>query len=392
MKHGFVIIVFLILMMITCSGCWDMVELDQRTIIAAIGIDKGENPGVITLTLQSLINSKLTSPTRAGGGGGAQERAVRVVSIQGKTIHEALAGYRQQTNFQPYLQDNQLLIIGEALARDGVGPIIDFFMRSPASRTRAHVLVAKGKAGDILKWQSEEHQISAEYIEEMINSKNLLAPLAAVDLHQFILNLSNPSMEPTTSGIEILPKQDDRASQVRITDAAVFKKDRLVGWLNRQETNGLLWIINRYHKGILEITGTGKPGQNTVLTIFRTGTKIEPESNDGPIRIKIKITAKAILDEMTKDLKLTDEKVMQALEKKAAAVINREVHAALKKCQTEFKSDVFGFGAAVERHFPQSWKSLQPGWPEEFSRIPVLVVSKVKINGTGILMDPVMIK
>lgn len=390
MNHPIMLITLLVCLIINCAGCWDQVELDKRAIIVAIGIDKAEKAGEFTLTLQSVITSRLTiSMSNRGSDPG---RAVRIVSTSGKTILEALKDYRQQTNNQPYLQENRLLIIGEDLARDGVGPMIDFFMRSPTSRTRAWVLVSRGKASDVLKWQSEVRRIPADFIDEMFRTQNTTTPMVTEDIHHYILKLSNPSLSPTTSGIEIIPEKGDQPPEVRIFGAAVFKKDKLAGWLDFQETRGLLWIMNKFGKGIIETSFVGKGEQSIALQITRSSTKIYPELNNGKINLKLKIAADGNLGEQSGGIKLTKKEVIQSLERKAAAEINKEVQAALNKCQQEFKSDVFGFGEEIERKFPRSWKKLQQKWAEEFPRLQVNVVADVKIKGTGIIMDPVNLK
>ncbi|HEX3048131.1 MAG TPA: Ger(x)C family spore germination protein [Bacillota bacterium] len=372
------------------TGCWDQVELEKRAVIVAIGIDKAEQAGEITLTLQSVIPNRLIPPIY--GGGNPQQRAVRVVSTSGKTILEALKNYKQQTNNPPFLQENQLLIIGEDLARDGVGPFIDFFIRSPESRTRAWVLVSKGKASDVINWQSEARRIPADYIDEMIHSRNSVATFEVEDIHHFILKLANQSSSPSTAGIELVPKEANQSPEVRLFGTAVFKKDKLAGWLNYRETSGLLWIINEFRYGILETSFPGKPAQKVALQIIRARAEVDPELNNGRIYIKLKITADGTLGEQSGKIKLTDKATMRSLEKKAATEIRKEVQAALNKSQKEFNSDVFGFGEEIDRKFPQRWKTLRQGWEEEFPMLQVFVFTKVKIKGINLIMDPINLK
>lgn len=389
MNHRIILFAIMLCSILICAGCWDQVELNKRAIIVAIGIDKAEQAGEITLTLQSIIPSKLTFPMR--GGGSQQGRAVRVVSASGKTVLEALRNYKQQTDNQPYLQENRLLVIGEDLAREGVGPVMDFFIRSPESKTRAWVLVSQGKARDILEWQSEIRQVPADFIDEMLKNRINIAPIAAEDIHQFILKLSSQSSAPTTSGIELVMQKKNLPPEVRIFGTAVFKKDKLAGWLDLEETRGLLWSIHQFDNGILETNLGGDRTRNVALQIIHSGVKIEPTRNKDKIAIKLAISADGNLSEQTGNVKLTDKKTIQSLEQKAAAVIRQEVESTLHKCQLEYNSDVFGFGEEIGRKFPKRWKALQSIWDKEFPRLRIQVVTKVKLKSTGIINDPVLI-
>jgi spore germination protein KC len=66
MKNRAILFAILICLITTSAGCWDQVELDKRAIIVAIGVDKAEKAGEITLTLQSIIPSRLSTPMRSG--------------------------------------------------------------------------------------------------------------------------------------------------------------------------------------------------------------------------------------------------------------------------------------------------------------------------------------
>jgi hypothetical protein len=111
--------------------------------------------------------------------------------------------------------------------------------------------------------------------------------MAAEDIHDFPIKLSNQTSSPVTSGIEIVPGIE--VPDVQISAAAVFKNDKLVGWLDLQETRGLLGIINEFGHGMLETNIAGKPEQNIALQTIRSQVKITPTLSNGKIRIELKI-------------------------------------------------------------------------------------------------------
>lgn len=380
------LIAALVYLGLTFSGCWDQVELDKRAIIVAIGVDKADKPGEIILTLQSIIANRLTTPMR--GGGVAQGRSVRVVSKTGKTILEALRYYKNQTGDIPYLQHNQLLIIGADLAQEGAGPIIDFFIRNPESKTRTYVLVAKGKARDILEWQSDARKVPADFITDMIHTRNVITATVAVDILHYVLKLASQTTSPTTSGIELVAENPNQPPEARIFGTAVFKKDKLAGWLDLQETRGLLWITNNYGRGIIEVGDPGPGNQHIVQENTRSKSKITAALKGNVLTVKLEIKEEGNIGEDS-NTKLTGKNSLPALEQKKARAIKKDIAACLRKCQKEFSSDIFGFGEQVARQYPNQWKKLKKKWDKEFPNIRVKISVKAKIRGTGIIDDPI---
>lgn len=62
----------------------------------------------------------------------------------------------------------------------------------------------------------------------------------------------------------------------------------------------------------------------------------------------------------------------------------------IEKAQTEFKTDIFGFGEAVRRADPRAWKTLKENWNEEyFTSLPVNIKTDFIIRRIGMIANPV---
>lgn len=59
--------------------------------------------------------------------------------------------------------------------------------------------------------------------------------------------------------------------------------------------------------------------------------------------------------------------------------------AAVAKAQ-ELDSDIFGFGAELNRTNPEKWAELRERWDEEFPRVDVQVEVKAKLRRSGLLI------
>jgi spore germination protein KC len=55
------------------------------------------------------------------------------------------------------------------------------------------------------------------------------------------------------------------------------------------------------------------------------------------------------------------------LEKGTAEEINKEIQGAIAKGY-EYGTDIFGFGIAVYRKYPQKWEEIKDNWSQELPR------------------------
>lgn len=90
-----------------------------------------------------------------------------------------------------------------------------------------------------------------------------------VTLNDFLVRLTSKSSHPFATAIEVFSeeKQEEQGGdkegkmvlRLRAGGTAVFKKDKLVGWLDNAETRGLLWVLGKVQSGILVVPAPGGP-------------------------------------------------------------------------------------------------------------------------------------
>ncbi|WP_128101330.1 hypothetical protein [Paenibacillus sp. DCT19] len=78
-------LVLLVTCCLLCGGCWSKVEINERTFITAMYVDKTDNPGEVEVSLTMPLPNRL-SPDRGGSG----KEPYAVVSAVAPTIADAL--------------------------------------------------------------------------------------------------------------------------------------------------------------------------------------------------------------------------------------------------------------------------------------------------------------
>jgi spore germination protein KC len=115
--------------------------------------------------------------------------------------------------------------------------------------------IARGEARDIIEAEHEQEKIPSKALESLAKASSATSTSVQVNLHEFLKTLASKTTDPVADWIEIIAaeeiekeaqgsakgeesKESKPKKRMRLTDAAVFKNDKLVGCLNRPETRG----------------------------------------------------------------------------------------------------------------------------------------------------------
>ncbi|HBC91766.1 MAG TPA: Ger(x)C family spore germination protein, partial [Pelotomaculum sp.] len=182
---------------------------------------------------------------------------------------------------------------------------------------------------------------------------------------------------------------------IKIGGTAVFKGNKMVGWLDERESRGLLWVKGKVKGGVITVpclSGKGSvEGQRFSLEIIRNNSKIEPELTDGALGVTVKVDLQANILEAECPEELDKPEVIAAIDQLLAAEVQGEVEDALTKAQREYKTDVFGFGTVFHRKYPVVWKEIKENWMDIYPGLPVYIEVNAVIPRTGLVNKPAQV-
>lgn len=380
-KHSKLLLISLIPLLIVLNiGCWDHRELNTLAIVSSLGIDKAEEPSKIQITAQIIKPGEM----KAGEGGGGKKPYWNITTT-GETVSDTIREFTHESNRKLYLSHNQTLIFSQDIAKEGVKKYVDFFVRESESRALAKILVSKGKANELLDLETELEKIPGRNISQLVEESVATSESSAVNMQEFLARLMSKTTAPIASVIEV--SNQGKQKIARLSGTAVFKTDKLVGYLNKTETRGLLWVINKVKSGIIVVKSPCDEGKVS-LEIIRASSKITPEIKDNnELYIAVHIDEEGNLSDQMSSEDLTILPVWRSLEESQADVIQQEVMAALKKAQ-ELNTDIFGFGDAVHRKYPELWDKMEKEWDQYFPALKVEVIVNAKLSRTGLIKKP----
>lgn len=387
-------LITLIVFCLTAVGCWNQRDIEDLGFVLLLGVDRAKDSSMIQLTVHIAKPFAITGAIHPP----VDERSFWLVSSTGRTMFEAVRNFLDQSSQRLFWPDNNNILIGEDMARQGIGDILDWLERDGESRPRANIIIVKGaRAEDMMQAEFETQRIPAEGFQGILraveygNSTVVKAPL-----FQFLGQLRTEGMQPVAIRAELVPrptKQDIRGQlkdtvvpvSAALTGAAAFKGDRLVGWLDQRQTRGCLWIKGGVKSGIIVAKQPGHDDKLVSLEIIRASSRITPEFRNGRPVIRVQVRAEANLGEAQSYLDpVAHPELWTSMERRMATVIRNEIRSTLTISQQDFQSDIFGFGAAFHRDYPQEWQAMKYNWNDIFPDLEVEIDVRAKLRRSGL--------
>ncbi|MCK4257618.1 MAG: Ger(x)C family spore germination protein [Halanaerobiales bacterium] len=364
-KIGLILTIILIFL----SGCWDSTELEDEFLVWGMGWDIAkDNPHLMTLTLGS--------PTTVEGA----EEPFTTVSSTGHSVEEA------RMNSQVYIERDielghmRLLVISEEFAKKGIQKHLDSLGRNPNLSREVLIAVFKGKASELWDLKNCSNPLPVGYVVDLIKTNHKMARAASVTFRDFFESLSLEGKEPIASYLRL---SKDKAL-VNAYAIAIFKEDKMVGTIQDVEVQVFKMIRGDVFSGRITVGEAIKaPDEQSITFAYRRGSrKIKSEVRNGKPYIYLQVELEGDISEYTSNAPVINDHNIEIAEKIIAERIKNELNKLIGKVQTDFKSDVFGFGEYFRAYHPTYWKSHT--WEEEFPKAVVDVEVEVDIRRIGV--------
>lgn len=379
------------------SGCWDIVESEKLGLITLIGVDIA-NDNQIKLVVQEL--SRQTQSVSGQQGGIPVKTPVKMHEAVAPTISEAIEKINSTNYHRTYTAHASAIILSEELASTkGVKPIIDYFERTPEIRRNTWLLIStKGQFERIFSSSINVEAANdiGKVIKGIIENKTRVSFIAANTLGDFLNLIWETGSEPYTSGISLIEANTSQVNltagsgssggkdfDISIENTAIFKKYKLAGWLNNEESKGLLWALGEVKGGSVPIYYDEK---EVLMNIVRMNSDIKPLKSDGKIQMNIHVEVLANIEENQAKLVYADKQVVDRIQELLSEEIKKQILAALNKSR-QLDTDVFGFGNYIFGSYPKEWKNIEKNEYDYYRSLTVNIDVKSTLNQLGLVKE-----
>ncbi len=396
MAKKVLVLLAIIPLLLLPGGCWDRRETEDLLLVDSIVFGK-PNTGD---TGQYRVSFITTRPSSGGGEqmgasgeeGTAQAATQWEVSSYGTTLEEAIRKFSIRSPRYVYLAHNRIIMFEEGLAKEGISQAVDFLLRARGTRLRNYVLIVKGDTPDLLTSSPQfEDTLAGELysiLETSVGEGDYYYPS---DLNIIAQGILTNGLDPWAPFIETFSTDqasDSSADQpVIIRGTALFKADRLVGYLDAEETQRFLLLKGLSNAGYYDIEINGrKLSYRYEQAKVRRRLTVE----DGRVNVSFDVTLKGLLEEIHFYSNLSKAEI-DSLEKSLSAKAEAALLGTVNRCK-ELGSDALGIGRLIHSRKPEIWKEYSKNWYSIYPEIGIDINVKAQIAGTALGTKPIVPK
>ncbi|MCL6599496.1 MAG: Ger(x)C family spore germination protein [Alicyclobacillus macrosporangiidus] len=359
------------------TGCWDGIELQQRAIVLIMGIDPGDTPDQVKVTLQLAKPHRLSVPPSSGQSGGAgQTSPVIAVSEQGRDVGEALHRIQLDLDRRLFYGHLQAVVIHRKLAERGILTLLNPLVQSRIVSRNLWVFVSEPPAGAFLEKTPELDVIPAMYLANLFRNRIWLNRPYDATVGGFHQRLATPGIEPYAL---LITGIDPKLSAPQIDGLAVFSGDRLAGVLTGQPFTGWLMLENQFPRSRLAFPCPEDPGKQFVIDVksVRSRLRVRNLSSARPyvdveVRMRGSVEGGACIPAETQ---AELETLKRQVERQTQMMVTR----AIEWTQSPLHADVLGIGREVYRYQAAEWRG-DEWWRSTFERLDVQVHVDLRID------------
>lgn len=373
------------------SGCWHQVPLEQRGLVALLGIDAAAAGGY-TVTTGIIFPPGLPAPGpggAGGGGGGGSAHPLFLRSASAPTVSQALHALAPSSYLLLDFTHLQVVIVSEQVARAGLVPAFSYLARSPEFTDTAFLLVAaRGTAAAVLQAISTALPQPNEVLTYTLRWNRLNTPFSAVRFFEALSEMPLRGRSLATAGVAVGPSSSGETVPTVLSGEALFRGQRLVGWLQGGAALGYAVVSKRLHHQGLEVS-TAEGPVALDLTGASRRVRVRPQGSAAP-QVELSVLVRAHLVSATQAELWDAPANLRAIEQAAAAVLAPDVQAALDQTRAQ-GTDPLGLGEYVRLADPAYWDRVGQDWATAgYPGLPVTVRLRVRISAIGEMLCPLL--
>ena len=259
--------IILLLPMLLLTSCIKTVNLQDRAIVQAIGIDIKDGEYAVTMQVFSPDGSggqTIVDPTKQNA---------KVITTYGKTVSEAIENTSISQGKVFFMGHNRLIILGESTKSYKIDEILDFFTTASESRADVKVMVAEGEASEILSADINQGILPAQSIEKTVENAYDNSKIA----NTYLLDIlkEDEILLPVIKAFD--KKEEKELKTVGLMGSALYENGEYKENLSLDETRGALLLKGWGKTAVFSADGLG-------LRVYNSKKSVE----NGEIRLDLK--------------------------------------------------------------------------------------------------------
>ncbi len=353
-----------------------------------MAVDKGKT-GKFKLSVLVNNASELSQQTAQGNSPTA------MYSLEGNTLAEL--SQRMNTAFSKEIVYSHMktLVISEEIASEGMLDFLDYLERNKEIRDDINVVIAReGEAKNILTVPSILQKDSAIKLDSQLQQAFENWGLSPnVRLNDVIEAITSPGRQPVITVVKAREdgkkgrsvdnmKKAEPDAGIDINSLAVFKNEKLLGFLSEEDSRNYLWTQNELVNTTLSVPCEKK--NYASVKIIESVTKLKGKMKNGIPEIQMDLSMHGYLMGSNCEYPLDKPDSYQKIEELTEQYIKEKIAETIKTVQKDYGVDIFGFGEVVNRQDHQQFKKIKDNWDTSFREAKINITADLIISDAGI--------
>ena len=365
-------------------------NIDDLSYAVAIGVDTGETAKYrISLQLTTMESSATESAiSESSGSSEGSQSSSNPVSSSGSTssnyiiqtmetdsIDSALNIANSYINKTINLSHCKILLVSEEIAKQGVEPLVNSLINKVETRPDCSIIVSKIPDDEFENDKKPKiEELISKYYDVASNLESGRGYSETIKLNEFYLTLNDTFYQPyaslgttynTTKNTNDQNVSSDLDTQsktlvtnsekesVEVMGLAVFKKDKLVGSLNANQTLSHQLITNELDFSTINIISPFNPTETLdiyISTFKKPKIQVDISTGSPFVQINLYIAAR-IVSFNSYDINLLTEEKLNLIQDTVKRHLENQIYDYLNTTSREFKSDISGLGRYAVKNF-----------------------------------------
>ena len=380
--RNFINWLLVIVSMALITSCWDYHELDNEAVISVFGYD-------FISAHHVKVSAYLETPPKANSSSNGNEGGMKkpeIIRADGATIYEAIKNLSIYTPNELTFHHHVISVLSEKfVSSQHFGDGLERITRVGATRRRGLFAVTPGQASEVLKIKLPLTDDLSEGLLNLMDAAKEQQYSTQIDLNDFLYDLTLIGKEPIIPRILITQsKTSPSQKRIKVYGIGAFRGARFVGWLNGNETRGVLWLRGKSGHPIFRFPWEGGEimvQAESIQTRIALYQPIRARKTKIPFLIKMKWQGKIVMYTGHRSLKVQDiPSIEQGVENSMRPVIQQSI----RRAQT-LHTDVIGFGNTFYSSQPRVYRQkFLSQWNDRyFPQIDYTIQIKAKILNIG---------
>ncbi|WP_326911219.1 Ger(x)C family spore germination protein [Sedimentibacter sp. MB31-C6] len=366
MKKIIILIIITLTTVLLLTGCWDSIEINDREYLIAIGIDKIGDTLRFTAEIPKINE------------GDEQERLVFSEESENFSNFYRSSFLRSDKVISDRLM--QIIVIGEEAAKDPdtVKKIFDEIQRSPEMNRRVKVAIAKGEAEKIINTEIPNNPVVGRFMSDMLVKLKRQGYQDIFTFDEAILHLGQV-------GNVMVPVVEQNEDSLKINSAAIVKDYKLVGFLNNEELEIIMLLLDPLSSNLqnINIEVDNKPVSLGAVNVSMTDNiKLENEKLTADYYITLYCYIESYI---LGDTNLGNQNYLAKIRQEGIKNVSDNTTKTIDKLQDIYKTDLLRLKDKLYKHHRSEYEKISDKYDDIFAEANINVHYNMQIKSIGLV-------